>query len=550
MSHRYLFICLLAIPGARQADGQAPLFRQPLGIYARTTPECTPATNQTPDQCLTVKTAALVTNPAVAGIDAEIRWKDLNPAPGVYTWNDLEDILSAVDAWNQLNPGKTRKTVQIGVNPAFSSPQWVFTNMASCDAMFGALPEANPDGTLNPSYVPYNPPRPSLVPQDCGYVTFLEAESGSTPLLPLPLPWSPYYKSAWATFVRALAQKFDNNPDVVSVSIAGPTASSSEMILPNQKNDPLNFYKWNYLLALTFPSSYQNSDRAFIEAWQDAIDLFSESFAGLTLVMTTGNGLPNFLSPPAPIGMPANTTGTPYNTYSVSPGFQPACGSPDLTKIMDCAAEESVIAYFADPLIGGLNLKSIQENGFGAGGILINPLGGGDVSAWGIRWLAQTSENGITVLPGSFTFVSKVFGGFQSIGGITDSAADAQTEGCTLPGTQTCPGLSNEQALYNYMQNFFEGTKLGAVYGPGNVYNPAVSIVAGTIPLNYLQLYDVDISYASANACDIKGGSCTLSPVTDGAGHTSQVSFQAILETAAAQILQIADPTLSIWQLF
>jgi hypothetical protein len=383
MSHRYLFICLLAIPGARLADAQSFPLRQPLGIYARTTPGCTPATNQTQDQCLIAKTAALVANPAVSGIDAEIRWRDLNPAPGVYTWNDLEDVLSAVDAWNQSNPGKPRKTVQIGVNPGFSSPSWVFDNMASCDAMFGALPEANPDGTLNPSYVPYDPPRPSLVPQDCGYVTFLEAESGSTPLLPLPLPWSPYYMSAWATFVRALAQKFGNNPDVVSASIAGPTASSSEMILPNQQNDPLNFYKWNYLMALTFPPSYQNSDRAFIEAWQDAIDLFSESFSGLTLVMTTGNGIPNFLSPTAPIGMPANTTGTPYNTYSVPPGFSTACGSPDLSKIMDCAAEESVIAYFADPLVGGLNLKSIQENGFGAGSVLINPLGGGDVGQWG-----------------------------------------------------------------------------------------------------------------------------------------------------------------------
>jgi hypothetical protein len=550
MSHRYFVICLLAIPGAQVAGAQSFPIRQPLGIYARTTPDCTPATNQTQDQCLIAKVAALVANPALAGIDAEIQWKDLNPASGVYTWNDLEDVLSAVDAWNQANPGKTRKNVQVGVNPGFNSPQWVFGGMASCDPMFSPNSEANPDGSLNKHWIQYNPPQPALVPPDCGYVTFLEAESGSTPLLPLPLPWSPYYKSAWATFVRALAQKFGNNPDVVSVSIAGPTASSSEMILPNQKNDPLNFYKWNYLMALTFPPSYQSSDRAIVEAWQDAIDLFSESFSGVTLVMTTGNGLPNFLSPPAPIGMPANTTGTPYDTYSVPPGFLPVCGSPDVTKIMDCAAEESVIAYFADPLIGGLNLKSIQENGFGAGGILISPLGGGDVAAWGVRWLAQNSENGITVLPGSFTFVSKVFGGFQSTGGITDSAADAQAEGCTLPGTQTCPGLSYEQALYNYMQNFFEGTKLGAVYGPGNVYNPAVNIVAGTIPLNYLQLYDVDINYASANACDIKGGSCTLSPVTDGAGHTSQLSFQAILETAAARILQIADPTLSIWQLF
>jgi hypothetical protein len=541
-SNRFIAVCLFLL-SCLCCSPLSAQFRQPLGIYARNTSGCSPATNQTQDQCLSAKAVALVANPAVAGIDAEIQWKDLNPAPGVYTWNELEDVLSAVDAWNQSNPGKTRKNVQIGVNPGFNTPQWVFDNMTPCDPMFGANSEANPDGSLNKNWMQYNPPRPDLVSKDCGYVTFLEFENASTPLLPLPLPWSPYYKSAWATFVHAFAQKFGNNPDVVSVSIAGPTASSSEMILSNENNDPLNFYKWNYLFALTFPPSYQNSDRAFIEAWQDAIDLFSESFAGVTLVLTDGNGLPNFLSPPTAIGTPAATTGAPYQTYSVPPGFSPVCADPDQTKIMECAAEASVIAYFADPLVGGLNLKSYQEDGFGAGAILIHPLGGGDLATWAVRWLAQTSMNGITVLPGSFTFISKVFGGFQSVGGITSSAANTQAEGCTLPGAEMCSGLSKEQALYNCMQNFFEGTKLGALYGPGNVYNPTVSVVAGTIPLNYLQLYDVDITYANANACDIAGGSCTQILVTDGAGRQSLQSFQSILETAATQIRQIADPT-------
>jgi hypothetical protein len=43
------------------------------------------------DQCLTAKVAALVANPAVAGIDAELHWSDLNPAPSVYAWNEHEN---------------------------------------------------------------------------------------------------------------------------------------------------------------------------------------------------------------------------------------------------------------------------------------------------------------------------------------------------------------------------------------------------------------------------------------------------------------------------
>jgi hypothetical protein len=108
----------------------------------------------------------LVANPAVAGIDAELEWKNLNPAPGVYTWNELGDVLSAVDARNRLNPGKTRKNVQIGVNPGFDAPQWVFGNMTPCDPMSGANSEANPDGSLNEHWIQYNPPRPDLVSKD------------------------------------------------------------------------------------------------------------------------------------------------------------------------------------------------------------------------------------------------------------------------------------------------------------------------------------------------------------------------------------------------
>jgi hypothetical protein len=64
--------------------------------------------------------------------------------------------------------------------------------------------------------------------------------------------------------------------------------------------------------------------------------------------------------------------------------------------------------------------------------------------------------------------------------------------------------------VYNFMQNFFDGTKLGGVYGPGNADPGGPGIHPGMAPLNYLQLYDVDINYASANACDTPKGLCTL----------------------------------------
>lgn len=50
------------------------------------------------------------------------------------------------------------------------------------------------------------------------------------------MPWDPPYKSAWETFLRALASRYESNPAFVSVSVAGPTASSEEMMLPAKQN--------------------------------------------------------------------------------------------------------------------------------------------------------------------------------------------------------------------------------------------------------------------------------------------------------------------------
>ena len=104
-------------------------------------------------------------------------------------------------------------------------------------------------------------------------------------------------------------------------------------------------------------------------------------------------------------------------------------------------------------------------------------------------------------------------------------------------------GSHAEQGLFNFLASFFDGSKAGAYYGPDNVGDPTgPGIATGLIPLNYLQMYDIDIEYANANACDIPGGSCTQNEVTNGTGNTSLQSFQSELETAAAQIQQIADP--------
>src|SRR3984957_16114241 len=74
-----------------------------------------------------------------------------------------------------------------------------------------------------------------LPASNCGTATFTgfsEAGDGNV----LPLPWNPVYKNAWQTFLTALAARYGPNPAFVSIAVAGPTAASAEMIVPNDAN--------------------------------------------------------------------------------------------------------------------------------------------------------------------------------------------------------------------------------------------------------------------------------------------------------------------------
>jgi hypothetical protein len=184
----------------------------------------------------------------------------------------LDDAFTSVDQWNLANPHPNvplSKTIQLIVTPGLNSPKWVRDQLTSCDSLF--------DSTLGP------PPASS-----CGMATF-SASKESADSTVLPLPWDPTYQADWRTFLTALAARYGSNPDLVSIAVAGPTAASAEMILPNgddadqwnntiSKND-----MWSQLLELCFstrPASFWSSDQAFIDAWEGAIDMYGTFSAG------------------------------------------------------------------------------------------------------------------------------------------------------------------------------------------------------------------------------------------------------------------------------
>jgi len=531
-------ILLLALGVPDFGLAQTGPARQPLGLYARYAISGS-------DEVVTNTVLNILSNSAIAGILGVFEWSDLshnssstNSLIGTTDWRLTDDLFNSVEYYNanvaSTNPGEVPKTIQFEITPGFHTPSWFFSNTCSCDPMFLTNSEGvivNEDAQSNLVLVGVT--TTNGVTTNCAWASFLEAEDFANPtVLPLPLPWNPAYTNAWATFIWAVAARYNTNPYLVSVTVAGPTASSAEMILPNEQNDPTNYLKWNPIFALEFAGhpEYTNTDYLFIKAWEDAIDLYGAAFSNLTLVVTTGSGLPNFL----------NTNGMPYpNTYSVPPGFCPDCANCSLTStneaanIMDCAAETTVLAYFADSQHGGNNAKAVQANGTSAGGIYAHALGGGDLDNHGNKWLAQSTMIGNVSLPGTTNILSRVLGGAQ-VGGANGMPVITQNpdaEGCPMPGGTGCSNISPQQAVYNVLTTFFDGTPVGSNYS-------APPIISSNFPLNYFQFYYEDVLYANTNS--------TASLVTNDNGFSANMTVQMLFSNASLQISQIAEVPLYI----
>ncbi len=523
------------VPGAT-----AP--RRPRGIYAvvniteeikqqqRTNPSITPSQIHAYLQGLY---RDLLANPAVSGLTLQAHWDMLNPRPSSdpepYDWSYLEDafqVVSVRNARDMVEPAA--RTIQLIVTAGFQTPAWVLDQIPSCDGLF-QTPRQTP-------------------PNACGkatFVGFVEDGDGTE----LPMPWNPVYKAAWRTFLAALAAQYGSNPALVSIAVAGPTASTAEMILPHSGNTPPQFgwispnQMWIQLLAFAYPgkTAYQNSDQAFIDEWNAAIDMYGQIFSGVTLVATTGNGLPNLkdtgFTIPAPFGADCTR-------------------NPD----MDCAAETTILSHFVDPGVGGANAKATQESGMEASRV------GLDMGIDGVKRLsqgtAQFTSPSSQILGGSqfnssFSVLTlqegctSTFPPNASDTPLACSIPPSCTETACLPVAcipQAClaPGvtpadLTNykkfsdvppkdlippEQALYNVLKIYFDGT-------------PAASLFGGTpasAPLNYLQIYAADIQYAESHAG-------APARVVETGGTSVLLSAQDLLDLASLELLEIAEPS-------
>jgi hypothetical protein len=323
------------------------------------------------------------------------------------------------------------------------------------------------------------------------------------------MPWNAAYKSKWKAFLAALNSQVQQEPSssaFVSINMAGPTASSTEMILPNQ--DDQGAYEtggflylktgaggvvpkgesaigvtvptaWNMLFENFYGSSVTNTDGPFIAEWDSAIETYSQIFSGVTLVLTTSSdGLPSFPAAASSLRVAA-------------PGFDSDCDDPPSAgHAMACAAVTEVLTYFTNPTVGGKNAKAVFEAGMTA-----SRAGAVDLGENGVKWLAWSTEAGKTPLPGTKYDMSQIMGGIQFATAFSP-AANLQLEGCPTYPT-VCAGLTPSAGLRYVMElSYFDGTDGGPVWGS------SVEVSHGNFqyynaPMNYLEVYDTDIVYAS-----------------------------------------------------
>ena len=175
---------------------------------------------------------------------------------------------------------------------------------------------------------------------------------------------------------------------------------------------------------------------------------------------------------------------------------------------MDCAAETTILSHFVDSSVDKTDSKATQTSGMEAS--RVNGLNLGVAS---VKLLSQRTAQ-------SNAPSAQILGGAQFN---TSFSVDAAVEGCTIKGGCTS-GISPEQAEYNVLNVFFDGTVVASSFGG----------TPGGAPLNYLQIYSPDIQYATTHIH-------APAQVMQTNGTSITITAQDLLNLASEKLLQIAE---------
>ena len=350
----------------------------------------------------------LLGNPAVSGITLRERWMHLEPSDGSYQLKRIDEVIDKA--------ARVQKTVQLILVPGFYSPSWMLGKLTRCEDGWVAT-----CGKADFS-IPYGP-----------------GSRGANALQSLPLPWNPTYTQYWQRFLGEVARRYNTNPTVVSIAIAGPTSVSAEMSLPN--DDEAEKATWKKLLQLFYPAGgYQQSNKAIIEEWQKIIAFYDTVFRDKTIILTEGSGLLKFTQ-----GDQKRAKEEIVRTF-LQTGFKNNTKGMQTSGMKACRNFESGIG----------NIKNVTSQSV-VGGAQFN---------------SSATNNPSTM-------------------GCTDTNVCGR-EGkalCETTPTHACCSLTPAQAVANVLSVFFSETDQAQIF----------NVPVGAAHMSYLQVYKDDILFANTN---------------------------------------------------
>ena len=500
-------VSCVADPGDSTAPGAVPLGltpvppRAPVGIIAKV--DVADQKSKHPnDTGLAQLYHDLLANPAVSGVSVSVHWEDIPyvAANGTYDWTD-GDPSTLGAAFTEAEKYSPPKTVQVNLSLGAFTPQTMLDGFGPCDELFASPPGTPDRGT------------------SCGTFKLASYPELRGDHYTLPLPWSHDYKVAWKGFIASLDQQY---PFIQSIEIAGPTASSAEMLIPNDNRSTMPESNWTVdgawekLFAYELGAADQDSDQIFVDEWNHAIDQFNRTFCGITLELLPDSGT---LFPE--IGAPLT------NTLS-----QVECA---YNQSASCAAVTSVMQHLqaigADGC-GGTNAIATQSGGMTASSATsFTGTNAGDVGIYGDKYL--------TTQPAT----SPVLAGSEFDHPLTDGTLDGsaggwtylQEQGCTTAPTTAhqnpCKGLTAEQGLMNTMLVVFDQTRGATAFGAA----------PGDTTIQFLGVPAEDIEYATAGDQNPTPVCSEVTLPVNGTPRKTMVSAQYLLDLASHELISMVN---------
>jgi hypothetical protein len=193
-----------------------------------------------------------LTNPRIFGFRFRRPWTDIQPnSPTTYNWVD-DDAAVAIAT-------QAGKKVGTGFAAGFTTPEWVYT-----------------DGDLVYKY------------------EMLEEDPPGTSIGSQPLPFDTVYQDKLNTFIQAQGAKYDGNPNISYIMIAGFMQALGMNYAQTQEDmDALD------ALAVTPPPGYDgltvswpNFLTGYVDAAKKIIDMYALAFPQTPIILTISNPFP------------------------------------------------------------------------------------------------------------------------------------------------------------------------------------------------------------------------------------------------------------------